>query len=222
MVCASLLISCSHLQGASSGLGLALTQRVLARGDRVIAAVRTPSKLSDIFSDAEKSHVNVLDLDVTESYAQIKQKIDSAVQQWGPVDVLVNNAGTGLLAITEEGGYEGMMQQLQTNFFGVMNVTNAVLPHLREQKNGTIVIIGSRSAWRNEFAGIGLYAASKAAVHSYGETLAAELRPFNIRVLIVAPGSFKTPGIYPPSIIGPPIPDWAATREEMEKRVKTL
>ncbi|ETW75276.1 hypothetical protein HETIRDRAFT_331537, partial [Heterobasidion irregulare TC 32-1] len=207
--------------GASSGLGLALTKRVLARGDRVIAAVRTPSKLSNVFSDDESSRVNVLEMDVTEPYSQIKGKIDSAVKKWGPVDVLVNNAGLGIMALTEEGGCETMMQQMQTNFFGVLNVTNAVLPYLRERMRGTIVIIGSRSAWRNEFA-VRLYSASKAAVHSYGETLAAELQPFNIRVLIVAPGSFRTPGIYPPTIVGDPLPGYERLRADTEKRLTTL
>lgn len=94
----------SRQPGASSGLGLALTKRVLARGDRVIAAVRTPSKLSNVFSDDESSRVNVLEMDVTEPYSQIKGKIDSAVKKWGPVDVLVNNAGLGIMALTEEGG----------------------------------------------------------------------------------------------------------------------
>ncbi|KAG9311397.1 hypothetical protein JVU11DRAFT_8508 [Chiua virens] len=92
-----------------------------------------------------------------------------------PVDVLVNNAGSASPAFIEEGGTE-----LRS------------LPYMRKQKSGTVVMLGSRSAWRTEIKGMGLYGSSKAAVHAIGETMAVELEPFGIRVLIVEPGAFRT------------------------------
>lgn len=154
---------------------------------------------------------------------------------WGRIDVVVNNAGYGVKAVLEEGGSLAAFTQFQTNLFGVLNVTNAVLPHMRERRSGTVVIIGSRSAWRAEVSPAGLYAASKAAVHgecalrdphpplrasriiqlipfyplylAIGETYAAELRPFGIRVTIVAPGAFRTEGVHAyPATIHNPVP----------------
>ncbi|TFY80834.1 hypothetical protein EWM64_g3173, partial [Hericium alpestre] len=211
------------ITGASAGLGFALTKRVLARGDRVLAGVRNIAKFpTGELPPADSARAHVFALDVSHPASEIKARVDSAISVWGRVDVLVNNAGIGIRAIQEEGGAEYLAQSLQTNLFGVMNVTNAVLPHMRSRKDGTVVIIGSRSAWRNEFPGIGLYAISKAAVHSYGETLSAELAPFNIRVLIVCPGSFKTPGIYPSTTSGTPIGDYASTRTAIAERFSAL
>ncbi|KAG1815602.1 uncharacterized protein BJ212DRAFT_1481373 [Suillus subaureus] len=119
-----------------------------------------------------------------------------AARVWNGIDVLVNNAGYGLPALLEEGGASLMLRQFQTNFFGVVNICNAVLPYMRKKRNGTVVVIGSRSAWKPErVRGLGFYAASKAAVHAMSESLALELEPFNIRVLLVEPGSFRTEGI---------------------------
>ncbi|EIM83816.1 NAD-P-binding protein [Stereum hirsutum FP-91666 SS1] len=219
------------ITGASSGLGLALVQRCLVRGDYVIATARTKSKmdalLPDLFDEVREDaasyqskmrmktldeylceppekRLHVLEMDVTESAKVIREKVKDVVDgSWGRVDVLVNNAGMAIAGVTEESGSEAMQIVFATNLFGAVNVTNAVLPYMRERRSGTIVMTGSRSAWRNEFAGVGLYAASKAALHSYTETLSAEVRSFNIRTLILAPGSFVTPGIYPPL---PPLP----------------
>ncbi|KAA1472753.1 NAD-P-binding protein [Dentipellis sp. KUC8613] len=211
------------ITGASGGLGLALTKRALARGDRVLAGVRSAPKfphheLDEIVSE----RLHLFELDVSLPFEDIKHSVDGAIKVWGRVDVVVNNAGVGIRTIQEEGGAEFLQKSLQTNLFGVINVTNAILPHMRERRDGTVVIIGSRSAWRNEFPGIGVYAVSKAAVHSYGETLSAEVQPFNIRVLIVCPGSFKTPGIYPATTSGAPIADYEPTRQAIEERFSKL
>ncbi|KAF9235491.1 hypothetical protein BU15DRAFT_51383, partial [Melanogaster broomeanus] len=191
--------------GTSSGFGRRLVSIVLARGDRVIATARTLAKIehSDFLDSSNvklKSNVYCAELDISVGTAKVKTQVDAAVRQsgWGTVDVLVNNAGSGLPGLLEEGGVEKMKEQYQTNVFGTLDVTNAVLPYMRQQRSGTVVMMGSRSAWRTEVkvSTLGFYASSKAAVHAMAETMALELEPLGIRVLIVEPGAFRTEGIY--------------------------
>ncbi|CDO77189.1 hypothetical protein BN946_scf184747.g2 [Trametes cinnabarina] len=206
--------------GTSSGFGKRLVLSILARGDCVIATARNLEKLRATFPAAERSRLHLLQLDVSDSAEVVQQRVREALAVWGRIDVVVNNAGYGVKAVLEEGGSLAALTQFQTNVFGVLNVTNAVLPHMRERRSGTVVIIGSRSAWRPEVSPAGFYAASKAAVHgerhlrsssplpshltdalrhlppAIGETYASELRPFGIRVLIVAPGAFRTEGVH--------------------------
>ncbi|KAG6865431.1 hypothetical protein C0991_002669 [Blastosporella zonata] len=158
------------ITGTSSGFGLRLAQSALKRGDRVIATARSLEKLQDVVScidPALRDNLRTLQLDVTDTEAVLKAKADEAYAIWGQIDVLVNNAGIGLPSLLEEGG-----------------------------KEASILVVGSRSAWKTEIPGIGPYSASKAAIHSLTETLATEVAPFNIRVLLIAPGSFRTEGIY--------------------------
>lgn len=180
------------ITGTSSGFGRRLTGVALARGDRVIATARTLSKIEHF---PQHPNLHLMRLDVNASTREIKARIDRAARVWNGIDVLVNNAGYGLPSLLEEGGASLMFRQFQTNFFGVVNVCNAVLPYMRKKRNGTVVVIGSRSAWKPESTGLGFYAASKAAVHTMSESLALELKPFNIRVLLVEPGAFRTEGI---------------------------
>lgn len=157
-----------HVPGTSSGFGHHLVLIALSRGDCVIATARSLDKIQD-FPASDK--LRTMPLDVTEGFASIKAKIDEAVTFFGRIDVLVNNAGYGHKAILEEGGcvhmstfVEGtvmfgssvltepgrsdvLRQQFDTNFFGLVDVTNAVLPHMRDRFSGTIVLIGSRASW---------------------------------------------------------------------------
>ncbi|KAI0259358.1 NAD-P-binding protein [Gloeopeniophorella convolvens] len=208
------------ITGASSGLGLALLQDVLARGDRVIGTARSLASFKDVLNDPsiDQSRLHVLVLDVSSPFAEIKEKIDAAINVWGRIDVVVNNAGAMSFGLTEELGAEGIMKDLQTNFFGILNVNNAVLPHMRARRSGTIVLTGSRSTYRNQLVGIGSYSASKAAVQSYGETLAAELDFFNIRVLVVVPGGFATK-FNAPKRAGEPLPGYETMRARMDAAV---
>jgi NAD(P)-dependent dehydrogenase (short-subunit alcohol dehydrogenase family) len=186
---------------------------ITERGDRVVATARSLQKIQDF---PQSPNLHLLELDVTSGTTVIKERVDEAAKVWGRIDVLVNNAGIGLLGILEECGVDKMIRQFRPNVFGVLDVTNAALPYLRERKSGTIVIIGSRSAWRSEVTGLGAYASSKAAVQVMGETLAVELAPFNIRVLIVEPGAFRTENIYSNKFDTwtNPIPDYDETRAE--------
>ncbi|KIK45749.1 hypothetical protein CY34DRAFT_801215 [Suillus luteus UH-Slu-Lm8-n1] len=201
------------ITGTSSGFGRRLVSIVLERGDRVVATARSLEKIQEF---PQSPNLHLLELDVTSGTTVIKEQVDEAAKVWGRIDVLVNNAGIGLLGILEECGVDKMIKQFRPNVFGVLDVTNAALPYMRERKSGTVVIIGSRSAWRPEVARLSNYASSKAAVQVMGETLALELAPFNIRVLIVEPGAFRTENIYSNKFDTwtNPIPDYDETRAE--------
>ncbi|KAJ7472352.1 hypothetical protein B0H11DRAFT_1351998 [Mycena galericulata] len=177
------------ITGTSSGFGSCLVASVLARGDRVIATARSLDGIKHLESNP---NVSLRQLDVTAGAEAIATIIAEAATIWGRLDVVVNNAGAGFPGIVEEGGSDLLRKQFAVNFFGVMDVAAASLPFLRAQKAGTMVIIGSRSAWKTELPGIGAYAASKAAVHALAETLAIEVAPLGVRVLLVAPGAFRT------------------------------
>jgi len=197
--------------GAGSGMGNRLVHQILARKDKVIATTRN---LKDLEEFAANEDAYIMELDVTDTTGNIRGKITEAVKIWGRIDVLVGNAGAAHKILMEDAGSEGLEKQYQLNVFGPMNVIYAVLPFMRERRSGTIVLVGSRSAIRNEFPGIGPYASSKAALHSLGETLAVEVRPFNIRVMILQPGAFRTEGLpnYPFPSTGS-ISDYDETRK---------
>ncbi|KAJ7595443.1 hypothetical protein C8J56DRAFT_922318 [Mycena floridula] len=182
------------ITGASSGFGKRLVSIGLKRGDRIIATARSLDKLHQTFPSTH-DNLRLLQLDVTAGFEAIKQIMDDAIAIWGVLDVLVNNAGIGVLGLLEESGTAMLRRLFDTNVFGVLDVSNAVLPHMRARKEGTIVVVGSRSAWRSETPALGSYAASKAAVHAVAMSLRTEVAPFNIRVLILAPGSNRTEGM---------------------------
>ncbi|KAG2095146.1 uncharacterized protein F5147DRAFT_747773 [Suillus discolor] len=208
------------ITGTSSGFGRRLVSIVLERGDRVVAAARSLQKIQDF---PQSPNLHLLELDVTSGTTVIKERVDEAAKVWGRIDVLVNNAGVVLLGILEECGVDILTRQFRPNVCGVLDVTNAALPYMRERKSGTVVIIGSRSAWKPEIK-VSAYASSKAAVRAMSETLAVELAPFNIRVLIVEPGAFRTEHIYRNKLDTwtNPIPDHDETRAEMLVRYKAI
>ncbi|KAH9951016.1 hypothetical protein B0H21DRAFT_818846 [Amylocystis lapponica] len=183
------------ITGTSAGFGKRLVHVVLARGDLVIATVRRREDLN--VPEADRARVHVLVLDLQESMESIQKKADEALAVWGRIDVLVNNAGSAYKTLTQEASLETAVNQFQTNFFGAFKVTNAILPSMRMRRSGQLVFIGSRSVFNaNGNAQLrGLYAASKAAFHSLAETYAAELQALNVKVMIVAPGAFRTENI---------------------------
>ncbi|KAF8897962.1 NAD(P)-binding protein [Mucidula mucida] len=173
--------------GTSSGLGKRIVLSALARGDKVIATARNLNKLRSTLP-VHCQNLKTIELDVDSGYTNIKHTINEAVKIWGGIDVLVNNAGIGVKAVFEEGGSEMFRRQFQTNVFGVIDVTTAVLPHMRKRGTGTIVQVGSRSSWTAECVPTwGQYSSSKAALRAFSETLATEVEPFGIRVLIAEP-----------------------------------
>ncbi|KAJ6606389.1 hypothetical protein DFH09DRAFT_1241948 [Mycena vulgaris] len=179
-----------HMRSASSGFGRCLITSILGRGDRVIATSRSLDALKPL--EGTSDDLRLLQLDVTDGPEVITGKMAEAVAIFGSLDVVVNNAGANFLGILEEGGSAYLRKQYDLNVFGVMDVTAAALPYLRAQREGTVVIIGSRSAWIPEVPGLASYASSKAAVHALAEGLSGELAHLNVRVLLVEPSAFRT------------------------------
>lgn len=170
------------ITGCSSGFGLATAQYFLDRNWKVIATMRTPNP--GLFQGSD--HLRVLALDVTDPDS-IQQAVDAA----GPIDVLVNNAGIGLLGALEGCSMEKIRSIFDTNTFGTMAMTQAVLPQFR-QRNAGVVINVTSSVTLKSLPLLSVYTASKAAVNAFTESLALELEPFNIRVNLVLPG--RAPG----------------------------
>jgi NAD(P)-dependent dehydrogenase (short-subunit alcohol dehydrogenase family) len=175
------------ITGANSGFGTEFVHQILARGDKVIATGRNPNKLAVLANT--KAHL--LKLDVTSPLIELQQIAKEAVNVYGRIDVLVNNAGYIEMGTIEESTPEATFQQFNTNVFGLLNVTRAVLPYMRERRSGAIVNIGSVGGWRG-FAGSGLYCASKFTVTGLSEALKEEVKPFGIEVHCIEPGYFAT------------------------------
>ena len=175
--------------GASVGFGRALCERVIRRGGRLMATARNPASLSDLIDRAPDSSA-AAKLDVTDP-DQILAAAAAAKARFGCIDGLVNCAGYGFLGAVEEASDAEIRAQFEVNFFGLANVTRALLPSMRAQRSGMIVNFSS-IAGACGYPGSGVYCASKWAVEGLSESLAAELEPFGIRVLIVEPGPFRT------------------------------
>ena len=177
------------ITGASAGIGRVLAEAVLAHGDRVVATARRPETLADL-SKVHPADVLPLACDVTDP-AQVRQAVAAAAEWAGRIDVLVNNAGHGLVGALEELSDEQIERVLNTNLRGVLTVTRAVLPHLRARRSGHIVQLSSVGGVVGN-PGHALYATSKFALEGMSEALAGEVGPLGIRVLIVEPGPFRT------------------------------
>ena len=177
------------ITGVSSGFGLELARAALARGDTVVGTLRQREQAAS-FEQMAPGRAHAVLLDVTRS-EQVDAAVQQAVQRAGRIDVLVNNAGYGLFGAVEETSDAEARQVMETNFFGALAVTRALLPQLREQRSGHIFNIASVAGVVG-FPGCGLYAASKFALEGMSEALAGELAPFNVRVTIVEPGGFRT------------------------------
>jgi NAD(P)-dependent dehydrogenase (short-subunit alcohol dehydrogenase family) len=177
------------ITGASSGLGLALATHLLEQGQRVIATARREERLEHLAGDYPGS-CRTYALDVTEP-AQVQSVCADALSAFGRLDVLVNNAGYGLVGAFEECGREQIERNFAVNLFGALEVTRAVLPALRAQKSGHIVNISAAAAIAN-YPGFSIYGAAKMALEGVSESLAAELKPLGIKVTLVQPGPFRT------------------------------
>jgi len=176
--------------GAGSGLGAGIARAALKAGDRVVATGRNVDKVRSAFRDLETENVGFIQLDITDE-AQAKTAVDEAVNRFGRIDVLVNNAGYSLLGNFEEMTTADIEQQITTNLFGAMYVMRAALPVMRRQRSGHVINISS-------VAGVvGLkhcsaYAASKFAIEGLSLSVAAEVEPFGIKMTVVEPGFFRT------------------------------
>ncbi len=174
--------------GASRGLGAEIARSAVAAGNNAVLAVRNPERIPEDLKNSE--NVLAVALDVTDDLS-IPQAVQAAVDEFGGIDVLVNNAGRGLLGALEEITDAEARSLFDLNVFGLINVTRAVLPLMREQGAGKLVHIGSRSGFEGE-PGVSLYSASKFAVAGISEALSAEMAPFGIQSMVVEPGVFRT------------------------------
>ena len=175
--------------GCSSGLGRGLAERAIAAGDRVVATARSVESLQPLLRLSADSLV-VTALDVTKP-DQVRAAVAEAHAAWGRIDVVVNNAGYGLIGAVEECSDEQLARNLDTNLMGPIRVIRAVLPILRRQGSGHLIQISAAAAISN-YAGFGIYGASKSGLEGISEALRAELAPLGIRVTIVQPGPFRT------------------------------
>lgn len=175
------------ITGSSRGFGRAYAEEAVANGDYVVAAVRTVREDDEFLKN---DHVLPVSMDVTNE-EQIKAAVQQAVDKFGRIDVLVNNAGFGFFGAFEETSDAELRAVMETNVFGVASVTRAVIPVMRKQMSGRIVNIASRSGVIGE-AGCTPYNAAKFAVVGMSEGLNEELSDFNIQVMVVCPGAFRT------------------------------
>ena len=174
--------------GASRGLGAAFAEAALNAGDCVVGTSRKAESVSEALGTREK--LLAASLDVTRA-GDAALVVNAALKRFGRIDVLVNNAGYGIIGALEECSAEETLAQYQTNVFGLIEVTRAVLPAMRAQKSGHIFNISSVGGFHAD-AGISAYCATKFAVEGLSEALAAELAPLGIKVTIVEPGYFRT------------------------------
>jgi NAD(P)-dependent dehydrogenase (short-subunit alcohol dehydrogenase family) len=176
------------ITGASRGFGALIAAEALAAGDAVVATARDPSAITAKLGEHQR--LLAVRLDVT-SEAEAHDAAGQAVKKFGRIDVLVNNAGYGLLGAIEEASAAETAKLFGTNVFGLLGVTRAVLPHMRRQRSGHIINVSSVGGYTG-YPGWGVYGATKFAVEGISEALAGEVAPLGIKVTVVEPGFFRT------------------------------
>jgi NAD(P)-dependent dehydrogenase (short-subunit alcohol dehydrogenase family) len=177
------------LTGSSRGLGRSIAEAVLAHGDKLVATARRVEQLDDL-SARYGAQVKVVELDVADA-AAAGRAVQTAIDTFGRLDVVVNNAGYGTVAAFEDTSEADFRAQIDTNFYGVVNVTRAILPILRQQGAGHIIQISSVGG-RIGTPGLAAYQAAKWAVGGFSEALATEITPVGIKLTVVEPGGMKT------------------------------
>ena len=202
--------------GSSRGFGRALVQAVLDAGDLVVATARRPEQLAE-FTRQYGDRVLPLALDVTDE-AAVRDAVSAAAERFGRLDVVVNNAGYANVAPIETGDEEDFRTQFETNFWGVYNVSKAVIPQLRAQ--GTIVQFSSVGGRVGGSPGIASYQAAKFAVDGFSRVLAVETAPFGVRVMVVEPSGFATDWAGSSMTIYDIPADYDATIGAMHRRMR--
>ncbi len=176
--------------GSSRGLGRSIAEQVAKSGANVVATARRPEDLKDLV-EAYPDQVRAVALDVTDPQAA-KAAVAAAVEAFGRLDVVVNNAGYANSAPIEEMADDDFRAQVEANLWGTINVSKAALPVMREQKSGTFVQVSSIGGRVGGTPGMGAYQTAKFAVEGFSEVLASETAPFGLKVIIVEPGAFRT------------------------------
>jgi NAD(P)-dependent dehydrogenase (short-subunit alcohol dehydrogenase family) len=176
------------ITGASRGFGSLIAAEALAKGDTVVATARDPSAVLNALGWHPR--LLALPLDVTNE-TQARAAAAKTAEQFGRIDVLVNNAGYGLLGGVEEASGQEVERVFGTNVFGLLNATRAVLPYMRKARGGHVINLSSIGGYTS-YSGWGIYCATKFAVEALSESLALELAPLGVRVTVVEPGYFRT------------------------------
>jgi NAD(P)-dependent dehydrogenase (short-subunit alcohol dehydrogenase family) len=190
------------ITGCSTGFGREMVKLILARGWNAVITARHTDQIKEL-AEGHEDNALIVKLDVTDKHL-IKTAVDKAIDKFGKIDVLVNNAGYGYFTSVEEGEDDKIRAQFETNFFGLVHLTQAVLPVMRKQKSGAIVNFSSIGGLRS-FTSTGFYHATKFALEGLSESLSQEVASLGIKVLLVEPGPFRT--------------DWAG-RSRIETPVK--
>jgi NAD(P)-dependent dehydrogenase (short-subunit alcohol dehydrogenase family) len=177
------------ITGCSTGFGRELAKEALSKGYKVVVTARKPEQVADITA-AYPDTALALSLDVTVPQ-QIKEAVAAAIARFGRIDVLVNNAGIGYFGAIEESEEEEVRRMFEINFFGLAHMTNAVLPHMRQQRSGHILNVASIGGLRS-FPAVGFYNATKYAVDGLSEALMKEVAPLGIKVTVICPSGFRT------------------------------
>jgi NAD(P)-dependent dehydrogenase (short-subunit alcohol dehydrogenase family) len=177
------------ITGVSSGFGRAITEAALAAGDAVAGVVRRPELVADLV-DSAGGRFSTVELDVTDT-PRIRPAVADVVERLGRIDVLVNNAGTGMVGAVEETTDAELRALFDVNFFAPVELVRAVAPYMRARRSGTVVQMSSYCGHAS-YPGFSAYCSSKFAVEGLSESLAAELAPLGVRVLLVEPGAFRT------------------------------
>ncbi|WP_316235340.1 MULTISPECIES: SDR family NAD(P)-dependent oxidoreductase [unclassified Bradyrhizobium] len=208
------------ITGASRGFGALVAQRALDRGDAVVATARNPTAIVDRIG----AHPDLLALalDVTRE-SEAVAAAQAAIDRFGRIDVLLNNAGFGLMGAVEETSQEEIEAVFRTNVFGLLAVTRAILPHMRKARSGRILNISSIGGYRGS-AGFGVYGATKFAVEALSEAMRAELKPLGIHVTAIEPGYFRTDFMDASSlkVSRIVIPDYSATAGRVRANAGTV
>jgi NAD(P)-dependent dehydrogenase (short-subunit alcohol dehydrogenase family) len=209
------------ITGCSKGFGWVLTQELLkSTNTRVVATARNPDKLKELQREYP-DRLLALKLDVTVQ-TDIDQAVSAAMNHFHRIDVLVNNAGYGLAGVLEECTNEDIVKQFQTNVFGLMFMTKAVLPIMRSQKEGHILNISSVAGLVGGM-GSGMYCATKFAVEGFSESLAQDVAHFGIKVTIIEPGPFRTDFAGASIQIPPAHPDYPINQvNDLRQRLKNM
>ena len=204
------------ITGATRGLGALIAEAALADGNAVVATGRNIAAITERFGHS--AALLPVALDVTDE-AQAKAAVQAAVERFGRIDVLVNNAGFGLLGAIEESSDADVRRMYDTNVFGLLNITRAVLPAMRAQRAGHVINMSSIGGYRAA-AGFGAYSSTKFAVEGLTEALRAELKPLGIHATVVEPGYFRTDFLDATSLVvaGNVIADYDETSGEVRRR----
>lgn len=177
------------ITGCSTGFGRELAKQTLARGFNVVVTARKTADVADITAAYPETAL-AISLDVTVP-DQIKESVTMAIDRFGRIDVLVNNAGIGYFGAVEESEEEEVRRMFEINFFGLAHMTNAVLPYMRKQRSGHILNVASVGGLRS-FPAVGFYNATKYAVDGLSEALYKEVAPLGIKVTVICPSGFRT------------------------------